>query len=137
MSHFKKSILKVALVMSVITGSVLWAQSQGLDAQSTVQNIETKSEAVATMVGEKVEPARKALDRFDVGAKVQDIQHKTRPIGQKIDAAVSIDSVPGAKAAIWAERHMSLPALLLMLVFGGIVAIMGMSGPNSHLGGRH
>jgi len=123
MSQLKTKVLKTALILSVITGSVMLVKSQDFDAVSAThtatQTIETKSENLAVLVGDTVDPVRKSWQRFDADAKVRKIQHKTRPIGQKIQSSVNIDNVPGVKAVTWSEHHMSLPAILLFLVFGG------------------
>jgi len=135
MSYFRKNILNVAVVMALITGSVLAVKN--FDAVSVVEAVEAKSVAAATMIGETVDPVRKKWQQMDIDGKIVDIQHKTRPIGHKIEAKFSPDNIPGANAALWGERNMSLPAMLLILVFGGIFAFMSLAGPSSMLGGRH
>ena len=137
MVHLRKKILKTALVLTLIGSGVILSQSYSSKAISAVHTVEETSEAFVKQAGETIAPARKAVQRFDAPGKVRDIQHKTRPIGQKIQSSVAINTVPGASAVTWADRSMSLPALLLILVFGGIFAFMGISGPSSHLGGRH
>ena len=137
MSHLKKKIVKTVLVLGLITGGVMAINSTSFDAKAATQTIETQSEVLAGAVGQKVDPVRKGWQRFDAPSKVKNVQDKTRPIGQKIQNSVSGKTIPGANAAIWGERHMSLPAMLLVLVFGGVFLLMGMSGPTSRLGGRH
>jgi len=117
MSQLKKNVLKTMVMLA--------------------QTIETQSEVLAGAVGQKVDPVRKGWQRFDAPSKVKNVQDKTRPIGKKIQSSMSGKTIPGADAAIWGERHMSLPAILLILVFGGVFALIGLSGPNSMLGGRH
>ena len=137
MSHLKKKIVKTVLVLGLITGGVMAINSTSFDAKAATQTIETQSEVLAGAVGQKVDPVRKGWQRFDAPSKVKNVQDKTRPIGQKIQNSVSGKTIPGANAAIWGERHMSLPAMLLVLIFGGVFLLMGMSGPTSRLGGRH
>ena len=140
MSHLKKKIVKTVLVLGLITGGVLAINSTSFNAKAatqTIQTIETQSEVLAGAVGQKVDPVRKGWQRFDAPSKVKNVQDKTRPIGQKIQNSMSGKTVPGSNAALWGERHMSLPAMLLVLIFGGIFLLMGMSGPTSRLGGRH
>ena len=137
MSHLKKKIVKTVLVLGLITGGVMAINSTSFDAKAATQTIETQSEVLAGAVGQKVDPVRKGWQRFDAPSKVKNVQDKTRPIGQKIQNSVSGKTIPGANAALWGERHMSLPAMLLVLIFGGIFLLMGMSGPTSRLGGRH
>lgn len=137
MVHLRKKILKAALVLTLIGGGVILSQSHSSKAISAVYTVEETSEAFVKQASETVAPARKAIQRFDVPGKVRDAQHKTRPIGQKIQSSVTIDTIPGASAVTWVERYMSLPALLLILVFGGVFALLGVSGPSSRLGGRH
>ena len=137
MSHLKKKIVKMVLVLGIITGSVMAINSTSFDAKTATQTIETQSEVLAGAIGQKVDPVRKGWQRFDAPSKVKTVQDKTRPIGDKIQNSMSGKTIPGADAAIWGEKHMSLPAILLMLVFGGIFALMGLSGPSSFLGGRH
>ena len=137
MSHLKKKIVKTMVVLALITGSVMAINSTSFDAKAATQTIETQSEVLAGAIGQKVDPVRKGWQRFDAPSKVKNVQDKTRPIGQKIQNSVSGKTIPGANAAIWGERHMSLPAMLLVLIFGGIFLLMGMSGPTSRLGGRH
>ena len=137
MSHLKKKIVKTVLVLGLITGGVMAINSTSFDAKAATQTIETQSEVLAGAIGQKVDPVRKGWQRFDAPSKVKNVQDKTRPIGQKIQNSVSGKTVPGANAALWGERHMSLPAMLLVLIFGGVFLLMGMSGPTSRLGGRH
>ena len=137
MSHLKKKIVKTVLVLGLITGGVMAINSTSFDAKAATQTIETQSEVLAGAVGQKVDPVRKGWQRFDAPSKVKNVQDKTRPIGQKIQNSVSGKTVPGVNAALWGERHMSLPAMLLVLIFGGVFLLMGMSGPTSRLGGRH
>ena len=137
MSHLKKKIVKTVLVLGLITGGVMAINSTSFDAKAATQTIETQSEVLAGAVGQKVDPVRKGWQRFDAPSKVKNVQDKTRPIGQKIQNSMSGKTVPGSNAALWGERHMSLPAMLLVLIFGGIFLLMGMSGPTSRLGGRH
>ena len=137
MSHLKKKIVKMVLVLALITGSVMAINSTSFDAKTATRTIETQSEVLAGAIGQKVDPVRKGWQRFDAPSKVKTVQDKTRPIGDKIQNSMSGKTIPGADAAIWGEKHMSLPAILLMLVFGGIFALMGLSGPSSFLGGRH
>lgn len=137
MSHLKKKIVKTMVVLALITGSVMAINSTSFDAKAATQTIETQSEVLAGAIGQKVDPVRKGWQRFDAPSKVKNVQDKTRPIGQKIQNSVSGKTVPGANAALWGERHMSLPAMLLVLIFGGVFLLMGMSGPTSRLGGRH
>ena len=137
MSHLKKKIVKMVLVLGIITGGVMAINSTSFDAKAATRTIETQSEVLAGAIGQKVDPVRKGWQRFDAPAKVKTVQDKTRPIGDKIQNSMSGKTIPGADAALWGEKHMSLPAILLMLVFGGIFALMGLSGPSSFLGGRH
>ena len=137
MSHLKKKIVKMVLVLGIITGGVMAINSTSFDAKAATRTIETQSEVLAGAIGQKVDPVRKGWQRFDAPSKVKTVQDKTRPIGDKIQNSMSGKTIPGADAAIWGEKHMSLPAILLMLVFGGIFALMGLSGPSSFLGGRH
>ena len=137
MSHLKKKIVKTVLVLGLITGGVMAINSTSFDAKAATQTIETQSEVLAGAVGQKVDPVRKGWQRFDAPSKVKNVQDKTRPIGYKIQNSVSGKTVPGANAVNWGERNMSLPAMLLVLVFGGVFLLMGMSGPTSRLGGRH
>ena len=137
MSHLKKKIVKTMVALALITGSVMAINSTSFDAKTATQTIETQSEVLAGAIGQKVDPVRKGWQRFDVPSKVKTVQDKTRPIGDKIQNSMSGKTIPGADAALWGEKHMSLPAILLMLVFGGIFALMGLSGPSSFLGGRH
>jgi len=137
MSQLKKNVLKTMVMLALMTGGVMAASSTGFDAKAATQTIETQSEVLAGAVGQKVDPVRKGWQRFDAPSKVKNVQDKTRPIGQKIQSSMSGKTIPGADAAIWGERHMSLPAILLILVFGGVFALIGLSGPNSMLGGRH
>ena len=137
MSHLKKKIVKTMVVLALITGSVMAINSTSFDAKTATQTIETQSEVLAGAIGQKVDPVRKGWQRFDAPSKVKTVQDKTRPIGDKIQNSMSGKTIPGADAALWGEKHMSLPAILLMLVFGGIFALMGLSGPSSFLGGRH
>ena len=137
MSHLKKKIVKTMVVLALITGSVMAINSTSFDAKAATQTIETQSEVLAGAIGQKVDPVRKGWQRFDAPSKVKNAQDKTRPIGQKIQNSVSGKTVPGVNAALWGERHMSLPAMLLVLIFGGVFLLMGMSGPTSRLGGRH
>lgn len=137
MSHLKKKIVKMVLVLGIITGGVMAINSTSFDAKAATRTIETQSEVLAGAIGQKVDPVRKGWQRFDAPSKVKTVQDKTRPIGDKIQNSMSGKTIPGADAALWGEKHMSLPAILLMLVFGGIFALMGLSGPSSFLGGRH
>ena len=137
MSHLKKKIVKMVLVLGIITGGVMAINSTSFDAKAATRTIETQSEVLAGAIGQKVDPVRKGWQRFDAPSKVKTVQDKTRPIGDKIQNSMSGKTIPGAHAALWGEKHMSLPAILLMLVFGGIFALMGLSGPSSFLGGRH
>lgn len=137
MSHLKKKIVKMVLVLGIITGGVMAINSTSFDAKAATRTIETQSEVLAGAIGQKVDPVRKGWQRFDAPSKVKTVQDKTRPIGDKIQNSMSGKTIPGADAALWSEKHMSLPAILLMLVFGGIFALMGLSGPSSFLGGRH
>ena len=137
MSHLKKKIVKMVLVLGILTGGVMAINSTSFDAKAATQTIETQSEVLAGAIGQKVDPVRKGWQRFDAPSKVKTVQDKTRPIGDKIQNSMSGKTIPGADAALWGEKHMSLPAILLMLVFGGIFALMGLSGPSSFLGGRH
>ena len=137
MSHLKKKIVKTMVVLALITGSVMAINSTSFDAKTATRTIETQSEVLAGAIGQKVDPVRKGWQRFDAPSKVKTVQDKTRPIGDKIQNSMSGKTIPGADAALWGEKHMSLPAILLMLVFGGIFALMGLSGASSFLGGRH
>ena len=137
MAHLKSKILTMSLVMAVIAGGTMFASTQNINAVKAVHTVEAQSAAIAHVTGEKIDPARKAIQRFDASGKLKNVQYKTRPLGQKIQSSIKIDTVPGANAVTWAERYMSLPAILLILIFGGVFAFMGMAGPTSRLGGHH
>ena len=113
MSHLKKKIVKTVLVLGLITGGVMAINSTSFDAKAATQTIETQSEVLAGAIGQKVDPVRKGWQRFDAPSKVKTVQDKTRPIGDKIQNSMSGKTIPGADAALWGEKHMSLPACLL------------------------
>jgi len=69
-------------------------------------------------------------ERVDLGSKVKDVQRKMRPAGNTIVR-------PVRKAARWVDNHMSVPALLLIFVFGGVFVLMGSSGASSRTGNYH
>jgi len=76
-------------------------------------------------------------NELDLKTSVKTLQVKTRPIGQNIKAMFSSETNPAVKTVSWGDRHMSIPAILLMLVFGGVFLLMGLASPMSRLGGRH
>ena len=140
MLHLTK-IFKTALILTFIAGGVILTKPQKTDAISALQSFEAQAKLAANWTGEKTDTARKAWQRLDasakVKAKVSDVQHTARPIGHKLQSSVTVNTIPGAKTLTWIERYMSLPAFFLILVFGGVLAFMSVSGPSSRLGGRH
>ena len=140
MSHFGKKLLKTAFVLLLIGGSVTYVSTQSAadeNARAALQTLETKTSHAADVVGAKTDVVRKHWDRFDVDGKIQTFQHKTRPLAQKVSSTVTPKTDPVFKAVEAGERRMSVPALLLILVFGGVFAFMGISGPSARLGGRY
>lgn len=139
MSHSKNSILKTALILALISGTVIFAskQADSANARLALQNVETTSANVVGGVTDKTDVVRKSWQRLDVQDKISDLQHKTRPIGQKLAAEIGPKITPSVRAVKKGERRMSLPAMLLIFVFGGVFVFMGMSGPASKLGGHH
>jgi len=123
MTKLKKTLLKTILAVAVLGGASMayFAVKPDVSPTAVLESVETKTAVVANAVGEKTDVVRKAWQRFD----------------NKLRSKLGQHSVPGQKAAIWGERNMSLPAILLILVFGGVFMLMKTSGPNSMLGGRH
>ncbi len=139
MTKLKKTLLKTILAVAVLGGASMayFAVKPDVSPTAVLESVETKTAVVANAVGEKTDVVRKAWQRFDLESKVKTVQDKSRPAGNKLRSKLGQHSVPGQKAAIWGERNMSLPAILLILVFGGVFMLMKTSGPNSMLGGRH
>ncbi len=142
MSRFENKILKTVFVFTFICGSAAYAATQAqttahTNAHSVLQTLETKTTDAMSWVGSKTDIARKKWQRADIDSKVQAFQHKTRPLGQKLSAKISPKTEPIFKVVNEGEQRMSVPAIFLILVFGGIFVLMGLSGPSSRLGGRH
>ena len=139
MSHSKNALLKSVFVLSLIGCAVAFASTK-VNYQNTsavLEKVEVTTAPVTKVASAVTDDVRKKVQRLDVDGKVTDLQHKTRPVGQKISATVGPKITPSMRAVKEGERRMSLPAILLMLVFGGVFALMGISGPASRLGGRH
>lgn len=142
MSNFKKQILKPVLVLALIWGGVSMLQSRGVDGHAMLETIETQSHATASFVGEKSEPAIELAGKFDenvqnLNNKAKEVKANFQPQGYIVKRVVADKASPVIKAATWADHTMSLPAILLILVFGGVFFLLGISGPNSYLGNRH
>ena len=142
MSNFKKQILKPVLVLALIWGGVSMLQARGVDGHAMLQTIETQSHATASLVEEKAEPVLELAGKFDenvqnLNNKAKEIQSNLQPQGYIVKRVVVDKASPAIKVATWADRSMSLPAILLILVFGGVFFFLGFSGPNSYLGNRH
>lgn len=139
MSHSKNVLLKSVFVLSLIGCAAAFASTK-VNYQNTsamLEKVETKTAPVTHAASAVSDDVRKTVQRLDVDGKVSDLQYNTRPIGQKISATIGPKITPSMKAVEEGERRMSLPAILLMLVFGGVFFLMGASGPASMLGGRH
>jgi hypothetical protein len=80
---------------------------------------------------------RDKWNNLDIKSSVRDLQDKARPMGHKIRGLFSGKANPVTKTVAWGEKNMSVPAMLLILVFGALFLLMGLSGPTSRLGGRH
>ncbi len=80
---------------------------------------------------------RDKWNNLDLKSSVRDLQGKARPMGNKIKRFFSRTTNPATQTVAWSEKNMSIPAMLLILVFGAIFLLMGLSGPTSRLGGRH
>jgi hypothetical protein len=74
---------------------------------------------------------------FNLGRKIDRLQDQAKPLGAKLKSSVKADNVPGAGAVRWADRHMSAPAMIMIMVLALIFLLMGLSSPKSRLGGRH
>lgn len=142
MSNFKKQILKPLLVLGFISVGVTTLQSRGVDGHAMLETIETQSHATASFVGEKSEPVYELAGKVDenvksLNNKAKEFQSNLQPQGYIVKQVVADKASPVIKAATWADHTMSLPAILLMLVFAGVFFLLGVSGPSSHLGGHH
>lgn len=142
MARFGNKILKTVFVFTFICGSAAYAATQtqttaNTHAHSALQTLETKTTDAMGWVDSKTDIVRKKWQRAGIDSKIQAFQHKARPLGQKLSAKVSPKTEPVFKAVNEGERRMSVPAIFLILVFGGIFVLMGLSGPSSRLGGRH
>lgn len=139
MSHFGIKVLKTVFVLSLISGGVVYAANNAahVNARSALQTVEVKSDAAANWVGGKTDVVRKKVQRLDIDRKIDTFQDKAHPLGQKITSTVGPKITPVFRAVEQGERRMSWPALLLILVFGSVFVLFGISGPTSRLGGRH
>ncbi len=139
MSHSKNAVLKTVVVLSLIGCAVGFASTivNYQNTSAVLEKFEVKTAPVTNVASAVTDDVRKKIQRLDVDSKVTDLQHKTKPIGQKISATMAPKVTPSMRAVKEGERRMSLPAILLILVFGGVFVFMGMSGPASRLGGRH
>lgn len=104
------------------------------DSAHVVNTVKTTAEASARLASDKGSEARRAWQKFDLDRKVGDLQDKTRPVGRKITQVVGPKLSPSLQAVEKGERRMSLPALILIFVFGSIFVLMGKFSAN---GGRY
>jgi len=80
---------------------------------------------------------RNKWKNHNLKSTIKNLQVKARPIGTKIKSIFSSTSNPATKTISWGEPHMSIPAMILILVFGGVFLLIGLARPTSRLGGRH
>ena len=151
MSHFKTTALKTALTTLLAFGALAPLSAQAAEpapaATVEVTLIEKShmlyersvdmAETSQQWTRDKRDSASTAWKNLGVKHKVQEIQSDFRPLGDTIKSSVSGVSMPGKKAAIWTDRKMSLPAILLILVFGGAFAFLTFASPESRTGGHH
>ena len=102
-----------------------------------IETVHKKTDKAVRWTDKKMDETARKWERLGVERKVDKFQSKVRPIGHKIEAGFDHYGAPIKKASAWGERHMSLPAIFLMMVFGFVAFLLFASGPMSRLGGRH
>jgi len=144
MSQLKKMALKTGVLSLVLWGGYSWVNQtpeNAIAADTAVETILDKSELALDKSGEwideKVTIAADALDRVDIGGKVDDFQDSVKPVGKVIKKKVDPNNIPGVKAAGWLDGKTSFPAMLLLLVAGVMLSMMAFASPASLTGGRH
>jgi len=148
MSHLRKIALKTGVVALVLWGGYNWLNRTPERADAAVikseafvdKTLETSDiwlDKSGQWADDKAGLISESWDRLDIGGKVDNLQDKTLPIGNKIKAVTNPKNIPGMDAAHWADKNMSFPAMLMMLVTVGVLALMALASPSSLSGGRH
>lgn len=94
------------------------------DRAHIVETVKTATEAGAQWTSEQTEEGRKAWQKLDIERKVDDLQDKAKPVGRKITKIVD-PNLPSYGASGDNKSQMSLPALILIFVFGSVFVLMG------------
>lgn len=107
--------------------------------QNTPKNFDVKElfSASKNWTLETATDVRRAWQRFDLKSSITKFQSSVRPMGNKIRTKFNSAAKPGEKAVIWGEHNMSLPAIILILVFGLVFLLMGLARPSARTGGHH
>lgn len=125
------------LALCVMAPAYANEASTQMAEKPVIEVVQTKTDKALRWTDKKMDETARRWERLGVERKVDRFQSKVRPIGYKIEAGFDRYGAPIKKASIWGERHMSLPAIFLMLVFSFVAVLLFVSGPISRLGGRH
>ena len=98
----------------------------------------TRDKISGTKQWVKDQPAIETTKGFfqDMEKATDRLQDRVSPVGNKVKASVR-GQFPGKSAATQADKRFSTFGIILMMAFGFVVFLLGVSGPMSRLGGRH
>jgi len=107
--------------------------AQSIDAVK----FETWAKVSETKQWVKDQPVRK-----EVGALLDDLEQATDKLQDKVAPAghsmkTTLKKLPGKGLAQLGDRTVTVYGLILMMAFGLVVFLLGLSNPMSRLGGRH
>ena len=94
------------------------------DSAHVVETFKTATEAGSQWTSEQADEGRKAWQKLDIERKVDDLQDKAKPVGRKITRAID-PNLPSFGDTGDGKPRMSMPALILIFVFGSVFVIMG------------
>ena len=144
MSQLKKTALKMGVLGLVLWGGYSWVNKtpeNAIMAEKVVETTLDKSDLALDTSGEWIDEkttiVADAIDRVDIGGKVDELQDNVKPIGKLIKKKVDPNNIPGVKAAGWLDSKTSFPAMLLLLVAGTVLSMLALASPASLSGGRH
>ncbi len=136
----KRFMVKTLLTAAIMGSSAIPLAAQATPASGEIEQtlrqekakFDKKKQRVKTTIRKAERWTDRRMDEAEavynaVNSKAETLQQKALPYGDKIKAAATPDNVPGLGAVKWTTQNTSLPALLFMLLFGGVVMIIGSS----------
>ena len=140
MFNMKHTIVKTIVIIAMMGGSAMPAFAASSASDTSIETtlltekakFDKKRHKVKTSVRKTQSWTRKqvgnAQDSYHaVNNKVENFQDKVLPYGAKIKAAASPSKIPGFKKLRWTTENMSIPAILFIMLFGGVIALLGSS----------